>query len=79
RNLIPIAMVMAKSICFLLAIAVWYNYEIRQMDVKITFLNGFVEKEILIDQPEGFTSIGEEQKVCRLQRSIYDLKQDFRS
>ncbi|KAL0287174.1 UNVERIFIED_CONTAM: Retrovirus-related Pol polyprotein from transposon TNT 1-94 [Sesamum angustifolium] len=28
-----------------------------------------------MDQPEGFISIGEKQKVCRLQRSIYGLKQ----
>ncbi|KAL0405256.1 UNVERIFIED_CONTAM: hypothetical protein Slati_3839500 [Sesamum latifolium] len=32
-----------------------------------------------MDQPEGFTSVGEEQKVYRLQRSIYDLKQTSRS
>ncbi|KAL0454914.1 UNVERIFIED_CONTAM: hypothetical protein Slati_0830600 [Sesamum latifolium] len=33
----------------------------------------------LMDQPEGFTSIGDELKVCRLQRSIYGLKQAFQS
>ncbi|KAL0361244.1 UNVERIFIED_CONTAM: Retrovirus-related Pol polyprotein from transposon TNT 1-94 [Sesamum radiatum] len=49
------------------------------MDVKTVFLNGFVEEEIFMDQPEGFTAVGEEQKVCRLQRSIYGLKQAFRS
>ncbi|KAL0288331.1 UNVERIFIED_CONTAM: Retrovirus-related Pol polyprotein from transposon RE2 [Sesamum radiatum] len=32
-----------------------------------------------MDQPEGFTVVGEEQKVCHLQRSIYGLKQTFRS
>ncbi|KAL0445823.1 UNVERIFIED_CONTAM: hypothetical protein Slati_1710200 [Sesamum latifolium] len=32
-----------------------------------------------MDQPEGFTTVGEEQKVRRLQRSIYGLKQTFRS
>ncbi|KAL0439757.1 UNVERIFIED_CONTAM: hypothetical protein Slati_2458700 [Sesamum latifolium] len=32
-----------------------------------------------MDQPEGFTAVGEEQKVYRLQRSIYGLKQAFRS
>ncbi|KAL0401969.1 UNVERIFIED_CONTAM: Retrovirus-related Pol polyprotein from transposon TNT 1-94 [Sesamum latifolium] len=70
---------MAKSIRILLAIAAWYDYEIWQMDVKTVFLNGFVEEEIFMDQPEGFTAVGEEQIVCRLQRSIYDLKQAFRS
>ncbi|KAL0439742.1 UNVERIFIED_CONTAM: Retrovirus-related Pol polyprotein from transposon TNT 1-94 [Sesamum latifolium] len=72
----PVAM--AKSIRIMLAIAAWYDYEIWQMDVKMDFLNGFVEEENM-DQPEGFTSIGEEQKVCHLQRSIYGLKQASRS
>ncbi|KAL0449556.1 UNVERIFIED_CONTAM: hypothetical protein Slati_1512000 [Sesamum latifolium] len=70
---------MAKSIRILLAIAAWYDYEIWQMDVKTVFVNGYVEEEIFMDQPEGFTVVGEEQKVCRLQRSIYGLKQAFRS
>ncbi|KAL0427500.1 UNVERIFIED_CONTAM: hypothetical protein Slati_2924800 [Sesamum latifolium] len=30
-------------------------------------------------EPEGFTAVGEEQKVCRLQKSIYGLKQASRS
>ncbi|KAL0463214.1 UNVERIFIED_CONTAM: hypothetical protein Slati_0209000 [Sesamum latifolium] len=45
----------------------------------MTFLNGFIEEEIFMDQPEGFTAVGKEQKVCRLQRSIYGLKQASRS
>ncbi|KAL0287993.1 UNVERIFIED_CONTAM: hypothetical protein Scaly_2749100 [Sesamum calycinum] len=49
---------MAKSIRVLLAIAVWYDYEIWQIDVKTAFLNGFVEEQIFMDQPEGFTSVG---------------------
>ncbi|KAL0445664.1 UNVERIFIED_CONTAM: Retrovirus-related Pol polyprotein from transposon RE2 [Sesamum latifolium] len=57
----PVAM--AKSIRIMLAIAAWYDYKIWQMDVKTVFLNGFVEEEIYMDQPEGFTSVGEEQKV----------------
>ncbi|KAL0440278.1 UNVERIFIED_CONTAM: Retrovirus-related Pol polyprotein from transposon TNT 1-94 [Sesamum latifolium] len=65
----PVAM--AKSIQILLAIAAWYDYKIWQMDVKMAFLNSFVKEEIFMDQPEGFTTVGEEQKVCRLQRSIY--------
>ncbi|KAL0394341.1 UNVERIFIED_CONTAM: hypothetical protein Slati_4400300 [Sesamum latifolium] len=45
----------------------------------MAFLNGFIEEEIYMDQSKGFTSVGEEQKVCRLQKSIYDLKQAFQS
>ncbi|KAL0439001.1 UNVERIFIED_CONTAM: hypothetical protein Slati_2383100 [Sesamum latifolium] len=70
---------MAKSIRILLAIAAWYDYEIWQMNVKMAFLNIFIEEEIFMDQPEGFTAVGEEQKVCHLQRSIYGLKQASRS
>ncbi|KAL0416254.1 UNVERIFIED_CONTAM: hypothetical protein Slati_3457300 [Sesamum latifolium] len=39
----------------------------------------FVEEEIFMNQPEGFTAVGEEQKVCRLQSSIYGLKQASQS
>ncbi|KAL0394391.1 UNVERIFIED_CONTAM: hypothetical protein Slati_4405300 [Sesamum latifolium] len=47
------------------------------MGVKTAFLNGFIEEEIFMDQLEGFTAVGEEQKVCL--RSIYGLKQASRS
>ncbi|KAL0293144.1 UNVERIFIED_CONTAM: Retrovirus-related Pol polyprotein from transposon RE2 [Sesamum radiatum] len=77
ENYSPVAM--AKSIRILLAVAAWYDNDIWQMDVKTAFLNGFVEDEIYMDQPEGFTTVGEEQKVCRLKRSIYGLKQASRS
>ncbi|KAL0463012.1 UNVERIFIED_CONTAM: Retrovirus-related Pol polyprotein from transposon RE2, partial [Sesamum latifolium] len=70
---------MTKSIRILLAIAALYDYEIWQMDVKMAFLNGFVEEEIFMDHPEDFATVGEEQKVCRLQRSIYGLKQASQS
>ncbi|KAL0394696.1 UNVERIFIED_CONTAM: Retrovirus-related Pol polyprotein from transposon TNT 1-94 [Sesamum latifolium] len=73
----PVAM--AKSIRILLAIAAWYEYEIWQINVITAFLNSFIEEEIFMDQPEGFTSVREEQKVYRLQRSIYGLKQYSRS
>ncbi|KAL0373371.1 UNVERIFIED_CONTAM: hypothetical protein Sradi_3252800 [Sesamum radiatum] len=53
---------MTKSIRILLAIAAWYDYEIWQMDVKTASLNSFVKEEIFMDQPEGFTVVGEEQK-----------------
>ncbi|KAL0420487.1 UNVERIFIED_CONTAM: hypothetical protein Slati_3071600 [Sesamum latifolium] len=51
-----------KASPFVLAIAAWYDYEIWQMDVKTAFLNNFAEEEIYMDQSEGFTTVGEEQK-----------------
>ncbi|KAA0056413.1 gag/pol protein [Cucumis melo var. makuwa] len=56
-----------------------YDYEIWQMDVKTIFLNGNLEESIFMSQPEGFITQGQEQKVCKLNRSIYGLKQVSRS
>jgi hypothetical protein len=49
------------------------------MDVKITFLNGNIEEELYMVQPEGFVDPKGANKVCKLQRSIYGLKQTSRS
>ena len=73
----PVAML--KSIRILLSIAACLNYEIWQMDVKTAFLNGYLEESIYMMQPEGFVAKGQEQKVCKLLRSIYGLKQASRS
>ena len=62
------------SICMLIAITALHNLEIHQMDVKIAFLNGDLNEEIYMDQPEGFISLGQEKKVCRLVKSLYGLK-----
>ena len=45
------------------------------MDVKLAYLHGVLNKEIYMEQPEGFIAKGEENKVCRLVRSLYGLKQ----
>ena len=60
---------MLKSVRIRLAIAAFY--EIWQMDVKTAFLNGFLEEELYMMQPEGFVDPKGANKVCKLQRSIY--------
>ena len=70
---------MLKSVRIMLAIAAFYDYEIWQMDVKIAFLNGFLEEELYMMQPEGFVDPKGANKVCKLQRSIYGLVQASRS
>ena len=55
------------------------DYEIWQMDVKTAFLNGSLDETIYMVQPEGFIKKGQEKKVCKLQKSIYGLKQASRS
>lgn len=45
------------------------------MDLKIIFLNGDLEEEVCIDQPEGFVTTKKENFVCKWNKSIYGLKQ----
>ena len=49
------------------------------MDVKIIFLNGYLEEDIYIEQSLDFTSSDDDHQVCKLQRSIYGLKQASQS
>jgi hypothetical protein len=73
----PVAMF--KSIWILLAIVVFHDYEIWQMDVKTVFLNGNIDEELYMMQPKGFVDPKDTDKVCKLQRSIYGLKQASQS
>lgn len=45
------------------------------MDVKTAFLNGVIEEEVYIEQPEGFEAHEHKTHVCRLKRALYGLKQ----
>jgi len=67
------------SIRLLLALVSHLDLELFQMDVKNAFLNRNLKEEIYMDQPIGFVSKGQEDKVCCLKRSLYGLKQFFRS
>ena len=64
---------MIKSIRILLSIATHMDYDIWQMNVKTAFLNGSLDENIYMVQPEGFIAKGHEKKVCKLQKSIIDL------
>ena len=63
------------SIRMLIAIAALNNMEIHQMDVKTTFLNGELDEEVYMDQPEGYVVKCQEHKVCKLVKQLYGLKQ----
>ena len=51
------------------------GWHIHQMDVKTAFLNGVIEEEVYIEQPEGFEIFSNKSHVCRLKRALYGLKQ----
>ena len=63
------------SIRVLLTLAAAHDWEVHHMDVKTAFLNGDLEEEVYMDQPEGCEEVGKEDLVCRLKKSLYGLKQ----
>ncbi|UYV67807.1 K02A2.6-like [Cordylochernes scorpioides] len=58
-----------------LALAVEYNLILHQMDVQSAYLNGEIKEEIYMTQPENFVSRKYPERVCRLKKAIYGLKQ----
>lgn len=61
----------------ILAIAAAMDWDLEQMDVKTAFLYGEVEEEIYVELPQGYNK-GKEDKVCRLNKALYRLKQSPR-
>ena len=67
-----------NSIRLFLAVAVWMKMDVQQMDVKTAFLNGKLEEVLYMKQPPGFEVKGKEDLVCKLEKSLYGLKQSPR-
>ncbi|GKB97018.1 retrovirus-related pol polyprotein from transposon TNT 1-94 [Tanacetum coccineum] len=63
------------TIRVVLAMCATYDLHLEQLDVKTAFLHGNLEEEIYTLQPEGFKQKRKENLVCRLNKSLYDLKQ----
>ena len=63
------------SIRALLATSAQQEMHVHQMDVHTAFLNGKLDEDIYMCQPEGFVVKGKEDMVCHLHRSLYGLKQ----
>ena len=66
------------SIRIILSIAAQYKLVLHQMDVKTAFLNGTLDEEIYMNQPEGFVDSNYPDHVCKLKRALYGLKQSPR-
>nr|GEZ67019.1 hypothetical protein [Tanacetum cinerariifolium] len=64
-----------RAIRILIAIVAYYDYKIWQMDVKTAFFNGYLNEEVYMEQPEGFVNPKYSNRVRKLKRSIYGLKQ----
>ncbi|GJS94155.1 zinc finger, CCHC-type containing protein [Tanacetum coccineum] len=66
-----------STIRLLIALALIHNLIIHLMDVKTAFLNGELDKEVYMNQPRGFIMLENENKVCKLLKSLYGLKYKF--
>ena len=64
-----------EAIRMFLAFASHKKLKVYQMDVKSTFLNGYLEEEVYIEKPNGFQLINKGYYVCKLKKALYGLKQ----
>ena len=62
------------TIRLLLAIVAHYDLELHQMDFVTAFLNGDLDEDIYMEQPEGCIDKSESDHVCKLLRALYGLK-----
>eukprot|EP00253_Pinus_taeda_P035620 PITA_35620 len=58
-----------------LALFSFQKFKVFQMDVKSAFLNGDLDEEVYIEQPDGFILGNDPKLVCRLKKALYGLKQ----
>ena len=67
-----------KSFRCMVAVAVQKHLQLNELDITAAFLNGHLEEEVFMKQPEGFVEEGKEHLVCKLKQSLYGLKQSHR-
>ena len=77
ETFLPVAKI--NLIRVMLAMAAYHDYEVWKIDIKILFLNGKLIEAVYMDQLEGFEHAKFPNKVCKLEKSIYGLKQASRS
>lgn len=68
-----------ETIKLLLALAATRSWEVHHLDVKSAFLDGELEEEVYVSQPEGFLKKDQPSKVYRLSKALYGLCQTPRA
>ncbi|GJW60895.1 retrovirus-related pol polyprotein from transposon TNT 1-94 [Tanacetum coccineum] len=63
-----------KSIRILLTYACAHDFKLFQMDVKSSFLNGFINEEVYVSQPPSFVNFEKPNHVFKLKKALYGLK-----
>nr|GFA83549.1 retrovirus-related Pol polyprotein from transposon TNT 1-94 [Tanacetum cinerariifolium] len=68
-----------EAVRIFIAYATHKSFPIFQMDVKTEFLNGLLKEEVYVAQPDRFVDPDHPEKVYRLRKVIYGLKQATRA
>jgi hypothetical protein len=63
-----------EAIRILLAYACAHNIKLYQIDVKIAFLNGYINELVYVEQPPGFKDVKKPNHVYKLRKALYGLK-----
>ena len=61
-----------EAIGMVLAYACHKNFKVYQMDVKSSFLNGYLEEEVYVEKLEGFSLTDNPDYVCKLKKNYMD-------
>ena len=69
----PVARI--ETVRFIIALAASRGWEIHHLDVKTAFLHGDLKEDVYVQQPEGFRVKGKEEKVYKLRKALYGLRQ----
>lgn len=67
------------TVRIVLHIALNYDWPLYQLDVKNAFLHGELKEEVFMEQPQGYAIGNPKENVCKLNKSIYGLKQASRT
>ena len=54
-----------------MSIVIEMGWKIHRMDVKSAFLNGLLQEEVKMEQPQGFEIDGRDSHVCKLKMALY--------
>ena len=69
----PVARI--ETIRFIIGLAASNGWEIHHLDAKTAFLHGELREDVYVKQPEGFVVEGSENKVYKLNKALYCLRQ----
>ena len=64
-----------EAVRLLLAYASLNRFKLYQMDFKSAFLNGYIDEEVYVSQPQGFEDHKHPNHVFKLKKALYHLKQ----